>query len=194
MKAQSPKFIASGTRCEHLPLSGYEVAFAGRSNVGKSSLVCSLLGRHKIARTSKTPGRTQTLNLFETGLGWMLVDLPGHGYAKLSKKQRAELAEMLELYISERANLMGVVLIVDARRSKPSPEDLEMLERVEGHRQRFGLVINKIDLTPKNQRDKVMKTWRTSLPNAEFYIPYSTVTNEGKSELAKSVYQWVRGS
>ena len=193
MKAQSPKFIASGTRSEHLPTTGYEVAFAGRSNVGKSSLVCSLLGRQKIARTSKTPGRTQTLNLFETGLGWMLVDLPGHGYAKLSKKQRAELADMLSLYITDRPNLSGVVLIVDARRSKPSPEDVEMIDLVEANSQRLGVVVNKIDLTPKNQRDKVMSQWRKALPMADFWIPYSTVTNEGKTPLAKAVYGWVKG-
>ena len=193
MKAQSPKFIASGTRSEHLPMSGYEVAFAGRSNVGKSSLVCSLLGRQKIARTSKTPGRTQTLNLFETGLGWMLVDLPGHGYAKLSKKQRAELAEMLSLYITERRNLSGVVLIVDAEGISLLLKIRRWFKLVESNSQRLGVVVNKIDLTPKNQRDKVMSQWRKALPMADFLIPYSTVTNEGKIPLAKAVYGWVQG-
>ena len=82
----------------------------------------------------------------------MLVDLPGHGYAKLSKKQRAELAEMLVTLYHRAKKPIGVVLIVDARRNKPSPEDSEMIQLVESNSQRLGVVVNKIDLTPKNQR------------------------------------------
>ena len=102
-----------------------EVAFAGRSNVGKSSLLNALTGTRGLARTSKTPGRTRCLNFFAAGETLALVDLPGYGYAKMSHADAAKLADLLRAYLEKRRNLVALVMLVDARRG-PQREELEL--------------------------------------------------------------------
>ena len=111
------RFITSAARAaQFLPDEGAEVAFAGRSNAGKSSAINTILNRRDFARTSKTPGRTQLINFFELTAGERLVDLPGYGYAKVSKEMREQWRELLGDYFDGRQSLAGLMLVVDSRR------------------------------------------------------------------------------
>lgn len=113
---RSANFIASAHESRELPLdTGREIAFAGRSNAGKSSAINAITGRRKLAFVSKTPGRTQTINFFDLGNNKRLVDLPGYGYAAVSQKERAHWAALIGSYLEERQSLAGLVLIADSR-------------------------------------------------------------------------------
>ena len=147
------RFVASGSNARNLQvIEGPEFAFVGRSNVGKSSLVGKLIGAPKLLRTSRTPGRTQMLNLFEAGNDFRVVDLPGYGYAKLSKKHRASLQKMIFDFLVERTNLSAVVQLVDIRRTKVSEDDLRLAQQVLDNDIPLIVVITKIDLVPKTKR------------------------------------------
>src|SRR5215203_5181813 len=116
MKITSAEFIKSAFAEEHWTTDGLpEIAFLGRSNVGKSSLINSLLQRRALARTSNTPGRTQSINFFLINGSFYFVDLPGYGYAKVSKSMRADWGKMAEEYLSERPNLVLSIHLIDAR-------------------------------------------------------------------------------
>ena len=131
MHVKSTEFIKSATKPAHYPESDLpEIAFAGRSNVGKSSLINVLVNRKKLVRTSSTPGRTQLINFFDVNESFTLVDLPGYGFAKVPLDVKRQWGPMMETYLSSRANLQGVVLIMDIRRI-PRDEDLQMLDLVE---------------------------------------------------------------
>ena len=126
MLVRSAKFICSAVTPEQYPLTDLpEVAFAGRSNVGKSSLINKILNRKKLVRTSKTPGRTQLLNFFEINGIYRFVDLPGYGYAKVPDEVRKRWRPMVETYLTTRENMRGIVLLLDLRRM-PSREDLTL--------------------------------------------------------------------
>lgn len=120
------EYLASAHKMEELlPDSGREVAFAGRSNAGKSSAINALANRHRLAFVSKTPGRTQTINFFGAGKNRRWVDLPGYGYAKVSKAERAYWGELISAYLSTRSALMGLILLSDSRHGiKPLDEQL----------------------------------------------------------------------
>lgn len=121
------RFLASAHRSEQfLPDTGAEVAFAGRSNAGKSSAINAIVSRRQLARTSKTPGRTQLVNFFHLAAGQRLVDLPGYGYAKVPPATQAHWRALLERYFTSRASLRGLFLAVDVRRSL-GELDLQML-------------------------------------------------------------------
>jgi GTP-binding protein len=126
MKILSAEFIKSATRPAHYPPPALpEIAFAGRSNVGKSSLVNRLVNQKKLVKTSQTPGRTQLVNFFEINRAFSFVDLPGFGYAKVSKSVQQSWRAMVESYFKARNSLKGVVLIVDARRG-PEEEETDL--------------------------------------------------------------------
>lgn len=149
----APKFIASAPSFSKLPeLDLPEIAFAGRSNVGKSSLIGRLIGQASLVRTSRTPGRTQMLNLFQVDNNWAFVDLPGYGYAKLSKTQRKDLQIMIADYLARRETLRAVVLVLDARRTKVSDDDISAADWVAHHGKILVPAITKCDLVPKNKR------------------------------------------
>jgi GTP-binding protein len=123
MIIQSVDFIKSAVKPEDYPPASLpEVVFAGRSNVGKSSLINTLVNRKRIARTSATPGRTQLINFFDVNGSLVFVDIPGYGYAKVPKKVRDQWAPMIETYLSTRKTLKGLILIMDIRRSPGSME------------------------------------------------------------------------
>lgn len=116
MLIKQAKFIGSYPRVSKCPDSQLpEFAFIGRSNVGKSSLINMILGRKDIAKVSNTPGKTQLINFFEINKAWTLVDLPGYGYAQLSKKHRASLEKMIKTYLQDRSNLISAFLLIDSR-------------------------------------------------------------------------------
>jgi GTP-binding protein len=187
----SARFVASATTPDKLPDLGLvEIAFAGRSNVGKSSLLGAVLGDPKLVRTSRTPGRTQGLNLFVRSGDLALVDLPGYGFAKLAKEKRAELERMLRAYFDARASLAGVVLLVDARREEVSELDRAFADWVIERARRLLVTVTKIDLVPKNRRKHVMRLIEDGLgiPQGSS-LACSAHEGIGVKELLSSLYQ-----
>jgi GTP-binding protein len=158
-----------------------EVAFIGRSNVGKSSLINSLLGVKGLARTSSTPGRTQALNFFLINEQFYFVDLPGYGYAKTSKTNRQAWGKLIEKYLAEREQLVLSILIVDARH-EPSPLDLQMKSWLQHFGLSYLVVSTKIDKLSTNERRVSQARARESL-GTDRVIPYSALTREGAREL-----------
>jgi GTP-binding protein len=154
MHVKSAEFIKSATRPAHYPEGGLpEIAFAGRSNVGKSSLINVLVNRKSLVRTSSTPGRTQLINFFDVNGTFTLVDLPGYGFARVPLAVKKQWGPMVETYLSGRPNLRGVVLILDVRRV-PGEEDRQMLDWLRS----FGIppvpVVTKCDKVSRNERDR----------------------------------------
>jgi GTP-binding protein len=188
-----PRFVASANRADGLPDLGLvEIAFAGRSNVGKSSLLGALMRQPDLVRTSRTPGRTQALNLFAAG-ELALVDLPGYGYAKLSKSERAGLDKLLRSYLLERETLAGVVLLVDARREEVSDLDRKFVRMVIECPRRLLVVINKADLVPKPRRRHVTILIEDGLdiPRGSSLL-CSATTGEGLRELDAALHELSR--
>ena len=159
-------FETSALKLSEAPETGImsEIAMVGRSNVGKSSLINALLGRKNLARTSNTPGKTRRINYYHIEYAipqkestepeqMYLVDLPGYGYAKVSKTEQANWQKHLEIYLLKRKGLLGVIQIVDIRH-EPQPNDLAMAQWLSHHNMPFGLVINKADKINKGQWQK----------------------------------------
>jgi len=162
--------------------------FMGRSNVGKSSLINSLLGVKGLARTSSTPGRTQSINFFLINDEFYFVDLPGYGYAKASKENRRTWGQLIEKYLAEREQLMLSILIVDARH-EPSPLDLQMKSWLQHSGIPYLVVTTKVDKLSANERRKSRQRAEQIL-ETERVIPYSSLTGEG----AKQVWDEIRAS
>ena len=153
MKISSVEFVGAAMRPGRYPkLPQPEIAFAGRSNVGKSSLINRLLNQ-KIARTSHTPGRTRQLNFFTINQALTFVDLPGYGYAKVAKSERAAWQRLIEDYLIHAPNLCGVVIIIDIRRG-PEKEEAALAEFLAHHNRPFLFVATKCDKLGRNQQEK----------------------------------------
>lgn len=164
-----------------------EVAFAGRSNVGKSSLINKLIKRKKLARVSNTPGRTREINFFEVNGQFVLADLPGYGYAKVSKERKAAWRPLIEGYLKRSPALRGVVLLLDVRRY-PTEDDLLMLEFLAEIGTPTIVVATKIDkLTRAERQPRVGALAREAGVELEQVIPFSAITGEGRDELAEAV-------
>ncbi len=159
VKVLSADFVTTATRPDQCPREQVpEVAFVGRSNVGKSSMINALAGRKSLVRVSNTPGRTRTLNFFDVALDargrkWKvrLCDLPGYGFAKVSKQERAAWQEMITTYLRERAQLLVVVCIIDAEVG-PTPDDAQMIGFLDESPARILVVATKLDRLPKARR------------------------------------------
>ncbi|GFO53330.1 putative GTP-binding protein EngB [Geomonas sp. Red276] len=178
---KNTEFVKSATRPAHYPEGDLpEVAFAGRSNVGKSSLVNVLVNRKNLVRTSSTPGRTQLINFFQVNEDFMLVDLPGYGYAKVPLAVKKAWRPMMETYLSRRKNLRAVVLILDIRRT-PVEEDLQMLEWLRAFSITPIVVVTKCDKVSKNERAKQSAIIASALklPKGELNF-FSALSKEGK--------------
>ena len=178
---KSTEFIKSATKPAHYPEGDLpEIAFAGRSNVGKSSLVNVLVNRKNLVRTSSTPGRTQLINFFQVNDNFMLVDLPGYGYAKVPLAVKKDWRPMMETYLSKRSNLRGVVLILDIRRV-PVDEDLQMLAWLRAFSIPPIIVITKCDKLSKNERAKqsAIIMARLGLEKEDLNF-FSALSREGK--------------
>ncbi|MEE8408283.1 MAG: ribosome biogenesis GTP-binding protein YihA/YsxC [Myxococcota bacterium] len=181
----SARFVASAPTPEGLPTTGLpEAAFIGRSNVGKSSLLGRIIKQPKLVRTSRTPGRTQLLNLFVFEERLALVDLPGYGYAKLSKTKRQALGRLIHAYITEREGLLGVVQIFDARRDKVTDEDRQLTELVLQSERRLLVALTKIDLVPKNRRLHCVRRIEQDLGIPPgFAVACSAKSGQGRAEI-----------
>jgi GTP-binding protein len=158
-----------------------EISFLGRSNVGKSSLINSLLGRRSLARTSNTPGRTQSINFFLINDDFYFVDLPGYGYAKVSKSMRSDWGKLAEEYLSEREQLRMSIHLVDARHP-PTKLDMQLNEWLLFNKKAHLTVITKADKLSKNELHRSTAATR-KIMGGSHVIAYSAVTGLGKDEL-----------
>src|SRR5690349_12062067 len=164
-----------------------EVAFAGRSNVGKSSLLNSLVRRKRFARVSNTPGRTREVNFFLVNDQFVLVDLPGYGYARISKERRAEWKPLIEGYLRASPALRGIVQLLDVRHA-PTDDDRQMLDFLAEVGVPTVVVLTKIDkLKPRQIPERVIALATELEIDGEQLIPFSAETGEGRDELAEAI-------
>jgi GTP-binding protein len=185
MNIQSVEFVGSFGFPEPLPAAKRpEVAFFGRSNVGKSSLINTLLGRGGVARVSKTPGKTRAANFFVINKTFDLVDMPGYGYAKLSKSEIERLRRLREQYVDAHQRPSALVQLIDARHT-PTDLDIESVERLVDSHRPLCIVFTKVDKVPKSSlRQTVAKGLSQLEVRADTgVVPFSSVTGQGKVEL-----------
>ncbi len=189
MKILSAEFVLSAVHRKDYPVKRLpEVAFVGRSNVGKSSLISALLNRKKLVKVSSTPGRTQTINFFLINQSFYFVDLPGYGFAKVPRDVRKRFGPMVEQYLEENQFLTCVVHILDARH-RPGELDRVMREYLLYHGIRVLTTATKSDKVPMGQRKTQVRQIRESMGLAEEdpLIFFSTVTSEGRNEIWKAI-------
>ena len=170
-----------------------EVAFAGRSNVGKSSLINCLAGRKRLAHTSTTPGRTRQLNFYVLSLSredLVFVDLPGYGYARVSQGERSSWGPLVEGFLESRATLRGVVLIVDVRRGLGG-EEHELLDWLRTHRQRVVVAATKVDLLPRGRRAVAVRALESDTGDVPL-LGVSARTGDGRQQLWRRILAMVR--
>lgn len=161
--AQACEFVAGAATLDMLPdLPRPEVAFAGRSNVGKSSLINALTNRNTLARTSNTPGRTQQINFFDLGERLYLVDLPGHGYAKASKEKIADWTNLVNTYLKGRANLRRVCLLIDARHGL-KVVDREVMDMLDSTAVNYQIILTKVDKTSQTELKLILEKTQAEL-------------------------------
>jgi GTP-binding protein len=185
VQVRSVEFVGSFGHPGPLPDSPLpEVAFFGRSNVGKSSLINTLLGRRGIARISKTPGKTQNANFFRINDRFLLVDMPGYGYAKVSKADRERFVRIVEQYLGADDRVSALVQLVDARHD-PTDSDVESVERMMRTGRPVCIAFTKSDKVSKSSlKGKITKALRQFNARPETgVVPFSSVTGAGKAEL-----------
>ena len=179
MKIKSAEFVVSNTRVNQCPDSKLpEYAFIGRSNVGKSSLINMLTGRKALAKTSAKPGKTQLINHFLINKNWHLVDLPGYGYAKVSKSTKRTFQKFITKYFEDRAQMICAFVLIDSRH-EPQPIDMEFMQWLGEHNVPFSIIFTKADkMKPKalerninNYQDKMLEVWE-EMP--EFFVSSAT--------------------
>jgi len=184
MKVTSAEFIKSATKPSEYPEGNFlEVAMAGKSNVGKSSLINTLLNRKNLAKTSSSPGRTQTINFYRVNGKISLVDLPGYGYARVPLSIRETWKAMVESYLQTRREIRLVVLILDARRGV-TPDDLALLDWLDYHGLPCTVVLTKADKLSQIERARQKKTLgQIPLLAGKTFLFFSATTGEGKQEV-----------
>ena len=185
MKITSAEFLTGAVSYKQYPDSAYpELAFAGRSNVGKSSLINSLLNRKKLVKTSQTPGKTQEINFFKINNDFIFTDLPGYGFAKVPQPVRKRWGKMIEDYLLKPETLLAVIFIIDLRR-RPSQLDLSLQRWLEAHEVEYLLVGTKVDKLSqseiKKQKDKLNVAYFDG-GEGELLV-YSSKSSRGRKEL-----------
>ena len=185
MKIISTEFLVGAVSAKQYPKEPLpEFAFAGRSNVGKSSLIKSLLNRKKLVRISSTPGKTREINFFKINNAIMFADLPGYGFARVAPALQKKWKKMLEEYLSQRNPLIAIIFIVDIRR-KPTELDLTLKEWLEELDRDYILLITKADKLSAAERQKQVKIIKAAFmgENALDFIIYSSKNHTGRKEL-----------
>lgn len=182
-------FLTSAADAKGFPApGGPEVAFAGRSNAGKSSAMNAITGLKGLARTSKTPGRTQLINFFDTP-GGRLVDLPGYGFAKVPDSIKARWRVLMEAYLNEREPLTGVILIMDIRHPL-KPFDEQMLAWAAHSDLPVHILLTKADKLTRNHQNQALAPLKRRLPDASMQL-FSAVTGQGVDEARSRIAQWL---
>lgn len=186
----SAEFVKSAARPSEYPGGNFpEVAVAGKSNVGKSSLINRLVNRKGLAKTSSSPGRTQVINFFRVNEKISLVDLPGYGYAKVPLEMRKSWKAMVESYLQTRKEIRVVILILDPRRGA-SAEDLDLLDWLDYHRIPALIVLTKADKLNQLERARARKTTaEIPLLSGRTMLFFSAHTGEGKEDLWKKIQE-----
>jgi GTP-binding protein len=188
------KFLKSAFHEDHYPPPDKpEVAFAGRSNVGKSSLINVLVSRKKIARTSSRPGRTQAINFFDLDSRLYLVDLPGYGYARVPLAVKKSWGSMVETYLRKRPNLRAVVVILDIRRD-PSTGDMDLLNWLRRYEISSIIILTKADKLSRNQsltRTSIISSTLKKISSGRPVV-FSAKTREGKTEIWEKIDQVIK--
>lgn len=172
-----------------------EIAFVGRSNVGKSSLINCLTNRTKLARTSSTPGKTATINFYSIDKDrYRLVDLPGYGYAKVSKAELEKWSDMIDSYLADRYNLVQVIQLVDARHA-PSKDDITMNNWIRHYNHTPIIIATKIDKLKKSQIDKNLEVIYNDLQldDNSILLPFSSEKRTGREELSELICELIAG-
>ncbi len=171
-----------------------EIAFAGKSNVGKSSLINGLMNRKSFARISATPGKTQTINFYNINEEIYLVDIPGYGYAKVSEKEKIQWGKLIERYLQNSKQLRAVFLLIDIRHA-PSANDKTMYEWIAANGYRPVIIATKLDKIKRSQKDKQLKLIREGLSvlPGTVIIPFSSVSKQGRDEIWSYVEEEVLG-
>lgn len=193
MKIKSADFVISNTDIDKCPKERIpEYAFIGRSNVGKSSLINMLTGRKSLAKTSGKPGKTKLINHFKINDNWFLVDLPGYGYAKVSKKNRSIFAKFIYEYLEKRENLICTFVLVDSRH-EPQKIDMLFMEWLGQNQIPFVIVFTKMDKLSSSQLNKNITKYKTEMLKTWEDIPQtfrsSAESGLGKSEILKFIEQ-----
>jgi GTP-binding protein len=191
VRVTAARFVGAAARPGGGPPPGPpEVAFAGRSNVGKSSLLNALIGRRGLARTSSTPGRTRQLNFFVVNETLGLVDLPGYGFAVGSEVERRSWKPLVEQYLRERPTLRGVVVIVDARRGLET-EEIELLGFLAEIGRPACLVATKLDKLPRGEAIRALRRLEGVAGGAVPVLGFSARSGDGRVALWRTIERWV---
>ena len=187
MKIHSAEFLLSASTTRQFPAATLpEIAFAGRSNVGKSTLINSLLNRKKLVKTSATPGKTQLINFFKVNDQFYFVDLPGYGYAKVPESVRRKWQNLVEAYLSERETLRNVVLIIDCRHN-PTVQDRQLLEWLEYYQRPSLIVASKIDKLKRGQVQKHLQKIKHDLSIESVPLGHSSMQYGRREEIWKKL-------
>ncbi len=197
MEIRNAAYLISSAKVEQCPPPDRpEYAFIGRSNVGKSSLINLLTGNNKLAKVSKSPGKTQLINHFlindpkQAGSGWYLVDLPGYGFAKRSQAQRAAWQKMLAGYFQKRVNLQTVFVLIDSRLS-PQQIDLDFMAGLAGWQVPFNMVFTKADKNTQAETARNVRNFINRMKEEWEYIPRSFVTSTVKHTGRKELLEYI---
>ncbi len=192
MKVTSSEIVISAVKPAQYPEGDLpEIALSGRSNVGKSSFINTMLSRKNLARTSSKPGKTQTLNFYIINEMLHFVDVPGYGYAKVSKKEREAFGKMIETYITTREQLRAVVLLIDVRHP-PTNDDVLMYGFLKHYRIPVIIVATKADKIPKSKWQKHVKVIKDTLQmeKTDSFVLFSSETGQGKDEAWKIILEY----
>ena len=195
MKINNVELTISAVRQSQYPTDDKpEFLLVGRSNVGKSSFINSIIERKNLARISSTPGKTQTLNFYIVNDDFYLVDVPGYGYASVSKEIKQKFGKMIEEYLENRENLERVYLLIDFR-IKPTQDDLLMYNFLKYHNLPVTIVATKVDKVSKNDREKQIKliTSELEINDSDNLVLFSTKTKLGKTDIHKEIESIVYG-
>ena len=191
MKIKSAGLLESAAGANQFPdLVMPEIAFAGRSNVGKSTLINSLLTRKKLVKTSSTPGKTRLINFFLINEIFCLVDLPGYGFAKVPAEMRESWRKLIETYLSRRDNLRGVVLIIDIRHG-PTAQDRQLKSWLDFHRRPMLVVASKSDKLSRGKCASQLQKIKKDLELTQLPLPHSSLNKEGRGQIWKALDGWL---
>lgn len=190
MEIKQAEFVTSAVKKTQYPNTNMpEVAFVGRSNVGKSSLINTLVNRRKLVKVSSTPGKTRLVNFFIINNELHFVDLPGYGYAKVSKQEKQGWAKVIETYLLNRDQLKKVILLLDCRR-KPNEDDIMMYEWIKHYGYEAVIVMTKIDKLKKREYAKSEKLIRETMHlKDETILKFSSLKKLGKEELLQKIFK-----